>query len=266
MPDDNSQQQNQNDQAPGAWLQQLPEDVRLHPSVLKFKGPDQLAKSYIELEKMMGSRITLPDFEKGKPEEVEEFLTKWGRPGKADGYEYSQMPEGLTMDETFGTAVKGLAHQLGLNKAQFAKLEKWGIDQSQGMMIEQQKAQEKVTNELRAEWGFGYNDNVEKAHKTLAMLVGYNEKHPFLNHVEKSGLGNDPAFLKFMLDVSERFSEDKLIDTKIKGEELTRENARKKINEMRADKKNPYWNEMDPRHKDAVKEMNDLYAIAHPNV
>lgn len=247
------------DNSQSDWRETFPDELKLHPSILKFKDPISLGKSYIELEKRMGSRVEMPDFEKAKPEELETFYTKWGRPEKPDAYEYPKLPEGMNIDDGFGNSVKSLAHKLGLNKNQFNQLTQWGIEQSQGMYIEQQKENEKSQSALKAEWGFRYNDNLEKSHKALAMMTGYNDKHPFLKYLETSGMGNNPEFLKFLHEFGEKFSEDKFIDPSIQKTEMNKENAKKRINEIKADTKHPYWNEQDARHTDAVKEMNKLY-------
>ena len=246
------------------WRQQVPEDLRLNPSVLKFKDVGSLAKSYVELESMLGKRVELPDLDKAKPEEVDALYERLGRPKKFEEYDFGKLPEGMAVDETFGNAVKSISHKMGLNKKQFEMLKNWGIEQSQGMLIEQTKEKETSQNVLRAEWGFRYNDNVEKAHKALAMLVNFNDKHPFLQQLERSGMGDNPEFLKLLLEINERFGEDKLINSNIQKEQLDKDNARKKVLEIRADKKHPYWNENDPRHMDAVKEYNDLYSIMYP--
>lgn len=236
----------------------LPEDLRFNDSLSKFKDAGSVARSYLEIEKKFGSTVNLPK-DDSKPEEWDKFYKNWGRPEKFDGYKFPEIPKDLSINDEFGGVVKNLGHKLGLNQRQFDQLVMWGVEQSQGMLSEQGKASEASEKELKSEWGFRYNDNIEKAHKSLAMLVGFKEDHPFIKYLENNKMGDAPEFLKFLLDVGERFSEDKFIDSKASTVASEKSDAQKQINIIRADAKHPYWSENDPRHSDAVKEMDKLY-------
>lgn len=246
------------------WRESLPFELKTSDSLSKFKDVGSLAKSYTELEKMMGSRVSIPN-EKSKEDEWNGFYKSWGRPEKHDEYKFpDKLPEGLSIDDEFGGSVKMLGHKLGLNQSQFNKLIEWGVEQSQGALSAQQKAAETSQKALKDEWGFRYKDNIEKAHQTLAALVGYKDDHPFIKYLETSAMGDSPEFLRFLYELNDRFGEDKLLDSDKSKAELAQGDAKKRINEIRADQKHPYWNEQDPRHMDAVKEMNSLYAKAYP--
>lgn len=247
------------------WRTGLPEDLRTKDTFSKFKDVPSLAKSYMELEQHLGKSTVLPG-EDAKPEDYDAFFKKWGRPDKFDEYKFPEkLPEGMAIDEKFGGSVKALAHDLGLNKKQFDKLVKWGVEQSVGMsQLKQQQAEEGMKS-LKTEWGFSYDNNIEKAHRALALLVNFDDKHPMVKIIDETGLGDNPAFIKFLVELGDRFGEDGLVgDNKNKELEVKVEDAKKKINEMRADQKGPYWNENDPRHNDAIKEMARLYEIAYP--
>lgn len=246
------------------WREVLPEEIRHNDSLAKFKDVGSVAKSYLELERRMGSTVVIPK-DTDKEEAWNSFYGKWGRPEKHEAYEFPKLPEQLKIDDAFGGSVKSLAHKMGLNQRQFNQLVEWGSEQSLAVMNEQQKVSEQNQAKLRSEWGFRYNDNLEKAHKTLAMLVGFKDDHPFIKYLDNSNLGDDPEFLKFLLEVGTRFNEDTFVDSKSKQDVVEKDQAKQKINEIRADPKHPYWNEQDARHGDAVKEMNRLYAIVFPH-
>lgn len=243
---------------PQDWRQSLPEELRFNDGLSKFKDVGSVAKSYLELEKKLGSAVSIPK-DTDKEDEWNNFYGKWGRPGKPEEYEFPKLPEQLKIDDQFGGSVKSLAHKMGLNKRQFQQLVEWGSEQSLAMMNEQNKARETNQGKLKNEWGFTYNDKLEKAHKTLAMLVGFKEDHPFIKYLENSSMGDDPEFLKFLYDVGTRLGEDTFVDSKTKTDVVEKDQAKQKINEIRADQKHPYWNEQDPRHGDAVREMDRLY-------
>ena len=241
------------------WRTLLPEDLRFSDRLSKFKDAGSLAKSYMDLESEMGKRISLPG-EDAKDEELNAFYAKWGRPEKHDAYEFpKELPEGLHIDENFGGSVKALAHKLGLNKRQFNQLVTWGVEQSQGMMLEQQKESELSEKALKDKWGFRFNDNIEKSDKALAFLVGGNAKHPFLDYLEQSGMKNSPQFREFLLEFGQRFSEHAFINPDVQRGEMDKQAAEKRIKEIRSDPKHPYWLDSAPGHIEAVKEMQELY-------
>lgn len=86
--------------------------------------PKALAKQAYNQEKLLGSAIRLPGKD-AKPEEIDAFYTKLGRPAKADGYEFvppKDMPEGMAYDEGRAKSLKEAAFQLGLTPKQAAAM------------------------------------------------------------------------------------------------------------------------------------------------
>lgn len=78
------------------WYEKLDPDLKNNPSIQKFKDPASLAKSYVELQKMVGKdKVVLPT-SKSTPAEWEAFYEKIGRP--KDINEYS-VPEIEVPDE-----------------------------------------------------------------------------------------------------------------------------------------------------------------------
>lgn len=79
----------------------------------KFKTPEDLARSYGELEKTFGRK-------------EEEFRTKWeqerlaARPEKPDAYKLPEVP-GIAEDQPLTQWWRGFAHQAGLTQEQFEK-------------------------------------------------------------------------------------------------------------------------------------------------
>jgi hypothetical protein len=195
---------------------------------------------------------------------MDSYYKKWGRPDKNEDYKFpDKMPEGFSINEEFGGAVRSLGHKLGLNQRQFSDLTQWGIEQSVAIEALQKTERETGQKGLKDKWGYAFDSNREKALRTLNMLTGGKQDHPFVQYLKNSGAGDSPQFLEFMLELNEKFGEDKFIDSKIHQETMDKDNARKKINEIKADSKGAYWNENHSQHGDALKEMNRLYEIAY---
>ena len=106
---------------PVDWKASLPEDLRTDPSLTDIKDVGNLAKSYINGQKLIGkNRIALPD-EKATDEEMSAFYSQVGRPEKSDGYQFGdrpELPEGMEYDEGFETQFKDMAYQSGLSAKQ----------------------------------------------------------------------------------------------------------------------------------------------------
>ena len=107
--------------APVDWKASLPEDVRADPSLTDIKDVDNLAKSYINGQKLIGkNRIALPD-DKATDEEWSSFYSSIGRPEKSGAYQFGErpaLPEGLEYDEAFESNFRDLSYKAGLSSAQ----------------------------------------------------------------------------------------------------------------------------------------------------
>lgn len=134
-----------------AWTNQLPEEMRKNSDtmkqLMKFGKIGDLAKSYSELESKLGKAIELPGKE-AKPEEVEAFYQKLGKPETADKY---------TIDDKNADTFKELAYKYNLTDEQAkgiyagAKaLTESYMQQAQDKLIQTAKATESA---LKSEYG-----------------------------------------------------------------------------------------------------------------
>lgn len=99
-----------------AWMDSLPDELKGDKSLAVFKSPEDLAKSYLETKKMVGSRIELPKAD--DPDSFERFAAAV-RPEKAEDYRI-EVPEG--QDAAFAESMRPVFHQAGLHPAQVEKL------------------------------------------------------------------------------------------------------------------------------------------------
>ncbi len=80
-----------------------------------------LVKNAIHAESLIGKSVQVPDFATAKPEELNKFFDRLGRPEKADGYEFKLpegVPEGMPYDGEFAKEFKTAAHAAGLTPKQ----------------------------------------------------------------------------------------------------------------------------------------------------
>jgi len=246
----------------GNWRSSLPSDMQNNEQLNRFKDVGSLAKSYLDMERFVSSTGRVPK-EDGDAESWNSYYKHWGRPEKAE-YKLPDLPKEYQLDDEFKGNIMKMAHDLGLNQKQFNQMIGWGLQQSQGIFETQQRTRNEELGNLKSEWGYRYETNRDRAHKTVAMLVNYQRDHPFVKWLESTGNDDNPVVLRFFHELSNRLGEDNFVDEQTKRESTDRDNAQKRINEIMSDRSGPYFNERDPRHRDTVAEMQRLYEAVYP--
>lgn len=237
----------------------------------KFKTFDGFAKSYVNLEKMLGAqgKVAVPT-EHSTPEEWEAFFQKVGRPNKADEYQLAK-PDALKdvgLDDAALGEVKALAHKHGLTQKQLGALGEWYFGTMakslEGVQQQQEQAKEAAIGELKKEWGTNYEANLQAAERGAA-IVGLT-KEVF---AADPALANNPHFIKAMAKVAEMTKEASGAGLRNQGGGLginSPEQAKAEIAKIRGDKTHPY-NNPTARPADrqaAIDAVAKLYAIAFP--
>lgn len=182
----------------------------------KWNSPTDILTSYKNLEKFHGvpaeQLLKLP---KDAQDQAawDAVYSRLGRPEKADGYEF-KAPDGVKLDDSRMGWVQGVAHKLGLNKAQFSALVNETLTYEGGLVSEMQKAvQTQQAAELEAvkqEWGSGFEERAELGRRAArAFLPGdAAQKQAFMNAMETTiGTG---AMLKLFANIGAKLGEDKI--------------------------------------------------------
>ena len=186
------------------WKTELPDDLK--KPMERFKTPSDVAKSYRELERLLGKSV-----QDMTPEEREKFYKRLGRPESPGGYELDAviLPKGIERNPEADETFKRVAYELNLSKEQAKKLHKWAAESANDMLGEairvQAKKKEEAVSALRKEWGADYDANLAGVH-TLMRNFADTDVIQYLN----SGPGNEPAMLKFLQRIRETMSEDTL--------------------------------------------------------
>lgn len=244
----------------------IEEPLRKHPALKDFKNPNDLAKSWVNAQKLIGKdKIPVPG-EKATKEEWDQVYDKLGRPKKAEEYEVEKIPlegvpEGFPMNEELRKGFASKAHELGLNKRQVGELYKWfmseNIKEYNGLVNNTKGAMAKGETALRQEWGQAFEERVDIAKKVIR-----SQGDPeLIAYLEESGLGNDPRMIKFAFNVGRHFSEGDLLRGAA-AVNMSPAEAEEEIAKIRADKKHAYWDKFNPEHKLAVARMEQLYIAA----
>lgn len=236
----------------------MPEDLRGNATLSKYSDLNTLAKAHIELQGFVGKKGVFPPGEKHTPEQWKEFAKSIGQP-EFDKFEI-KTPEGKTVNAKVVEGYKKLAHDAGLMPHQAQGLLDWYIGQ-EGAQIEERKVaaltEQKTQHEnLRKEWGQGYDKEIAKAKLAVKELGG----EEFQKYLDSSGLSADATLVRFLAKAGGLMGEDKL-----RGEGgggnfgQTPAEIQSDINRVLGDKKGPYWDRSHPGHKQAIAEQEARY-------
>lgn len=199
---------------PSDFLSSLPEDLRADPSLSKFKSNGDLGKSYLELQKKMGSAIKVPGAD-AKPEDWDKIYTTLGRPEKPEGYEFTKqtLPEGVNADTELEVAAKSWAHKAGLHPRQaqalYDEFSKFQMDRIAKFNGERTAGVEAI----KKEWGADFDKNIGLAQRAVIEVekqLGV-EAGTLKAELDATGLGNSPTLIKHFASLGSKTAESPLI-------------------------------------------------------
>lgn len=272
-------------------LELVSEDLRAEPSLKDFKDINSLAKSYVNAQKLIGNSVRIPSEDASQeakaeflnklksiddvvvkptsddPSEREEFLNKLGRPESPDQYDFNEVvdpnivqhPDVSAELDTF----KNIAHEIGITKEQANKLVDMRMQTLKEHTESQKQQVEEAKQELRGMWGQDYENRMNIAKQTAKL---YSEKYPdAMTDLINGPTGSNPAFINMLAELGKGFKEQGHVGLQKAQFGTSPDEALSKISEKRSDAgfMKAYTDERHPGHSKAVKELNDLYKLAH---
>jgi len=253
------------------WKDGLGPDLKEHPAFTNFKNVEELAQSHLNAQEKIGKKgIPLPNKESlmDSPEWGEVF-DQLGRPAEAKAYEDPkiEMPAGHEPpDEKLVGEFKTLAHSIGLLPHQYQALMKYDFEKNSALGQQAEAAQDeqlKTTETvLRKKLGKAYDGKLVKAQGLITKFGG---EGGVATKIANSGLGRDPEFIEFLMDVASNFGEGgELVGESVNASILSPEQAGKRIKQIQGDKDHPFHKRDHPEHKEAMTEMTGLFQMANP--
>ena len=171
----------------------------------------KLIGSHRELEKMSSGRVKMPTPE-SSAEEIRAFYQKTGCPENPEGYEVAN-PEGIydnIRDEGIENAMKVIAHEQGVSKQAFESIVKGYYDK---LATDMQAGREAGETALKQELGDKYDESIAIAQRFCSTC-----SDEFRDLLEKSGLGNNPIFVKEFMSLGRKTMSDTLIKGTAEGD------------------------------------------------
>ena len=254
------------------WVDELPQDLKESPALKDYKDITSLAKSHVELQKMLGNSIRPPGPD-ATPEDRKKFaddlkakvpglLDKtdekalWeslGRPSTPDAY---VPPEGVKLADNDLMAVRKYALETGLTVSQAQKVFKQRAEANEAALARQATANE----ELKREWGTATEER-----KALAVVNAEKMGAPAAL-IEAVRTGNaDASTVKWLYNVARSVGSEGNNFGREPGvtrtPSMTPQEAEAQIAELQKD---PAWrNESDANHRAKVMRMVQLVEIAN---
>lgn len=252
---------------PPNWREGVSEEYASDPSLADIGSLDDMVKSYIHGQRLIGKgKIAVPG-EDATPEDWDAVYDTLGRPEDPQGYEIGapdKTPDGFVYNDAHEATMRELFHKEGLTNKQasaiWSKIQEETATNFEGFYS---GVKERLTAEhaqLNKEWGVKRAENLELAN-WVAQEFGGEEFVKFLN---ESKIGQEPQFLRVAAAVGAKLGEDRQnVQTKSSGA-LTPPEALSKIAAIQSDPKNAYHVKDAPGHQEAVDKMAGLFAMAYP--
>lgn len=242
------------------WRTSIPEDAKTAIDWKKFdgKGLDTVLKSYAELEKMRGGSVKLPKNDADASEWTKYYDRL--RPADATGYnvEYPTYDGTLRWDDDAKASLQKFAHANGMHERQLQGfVNAYGEWQVERAKDAQRHVGEEIAK-IQADYGPSYDLKIGLANRALHALGG----DELLTHIKDIGAGNDPMIVRAMIKLGEIMADQDVIVGTVPGV-MSRDDAKAKIKEIRANPNHAAFDKANVEHKDALALLERLYRIAN---
>lgn len=277
-------------QSPPSLLDMIQDDsLKQEQSLASFKDVTNLAKSYVNLSKMMGNSLRVPgpdaseearnEFykkvtssvndlirlpDKGDKEAMANLYSRLGRPESPDNYDI-RLPEDVPQELVNQDMLKGFknyAYELGLNSDQVQKLIEFDTQRQMQMYDHLAVEKEQGAAILKKMWGNDFDNRSQAAQKMIEL---YGQKYPEAAKQLLNKHVTDPLVYQMLAELGQMYQERGHIQSKSMQFGLTPDEARARIQEIRSNGRHALHNPSDPNHEAAMEQMSKLYAAAYPN-
>ena len=226
----------------------IPESFKDEKSLENFNNMEDLLKSYLHAQKMVGAdKIPVPN-KFATDEDWKEVFKRLGAPKSPDDYKYSFKDDQVDPNQL--KSFNETAHRLGLLPKQAEALVKYYNDLNKGQseQLENQaiEAQTKTEADLKKEFGPQFNKRLDQAKRLAINTLG----EDFLNKTvlkDGSRLGDNLEVIKAFSNLADKLSEDEIV--KGEGSDYqTVKDIEKQIAEL-TQQGSAYWQNQHPNHQ-----------------
>jgi len=177
------------------FLSLVPEELRDHPSLSPIKDVPNLARSYVNAQRLIGTdKLPLPA--NPTDEDLDNIYSRLGRPESPD--EYGIQADGNILTEDATARFKEIAHALRFTPDQATGILNYYLSEAsnsaEGMQVAVQEQAKQTEAELRQEWGAAYDSKLQAAQSAITEFSG--DDILGMDLADGTKVGNHPAFVK----------------------------------------------------------------------
>lgn len=247
------------------WIKALPDDLKAEKMFANFKNVEDLARSFVNAQKLIGrDKIPVPDPKVATEADYQAVFKKLGLPEDAKDYKM-EIAQDAGLDPGFLDKIKVEAHRLGVLPKQLEKLLGWYSGESKEVMKEHtakmQADHVAAHRALSQEWGKAYDKNLMAAQITLKDGATPEE----IKYLEEQGLTTNATLIRIFSKLGNKFKEGELKGgTNNFGSVLPPATAKAEANRIMGDASHPYNQSGHVNHKQAVEQVQALMDQAYP--
>ena len=248
------------------FLSMIPEELRDHPSISPIKDVENLARSYVNAQRLIGTdKIPMPA--NPTEEDLDRIYDRLGRPSTPE--DYGIAADGSVVTEEVAKEYSDIAHKLRLTPDQAQGILEYyrgTVEQSGAATLEMAEiAREETVSSLKQEWGRAFEQKVDAAAR-VAQEFGNPEMFD-ITLQDGSKLGDNPDFIKAFAKIAEFrqsvTSEDTVADMS-QSNVMTPADAKAEIDAIMNDKGHPYWDRKNlVGRQQAVERVQELWGMVH---
>lgn len=245
------------------WKKGIDANPESNPTLTKYATVKDLFQAHLSLQQKLGDQANLIRPPKG-PDDKEGWaaLSKaLGVPAKPEDYKFSEVkrPDNFPTDEKQVAQFRQLAHKYNLTPAQADGLYKEVVEANVKLFNEMQGTQaqtaKQLESEMATEFGAAWPEKKENAQKVI-------DKYAPNDKALGDKILNDPAAIRLLVKIGEKFSEDGLIEGSGGTGRLSPKEARAEINKILADQNDLYHKDNSiPGAKERKDYVNTLYEM-----
>jgi len=248
------------------FLNMIPEELREHPSISPIKDVENLARSYVNAQRLIGAdKIAVPV--NPTDEDLDRIYDRLGR--REAPKDYSFDVDGNVITEEVAANYADVAHKLRLTPDQAKGVldyYKNAVEQFDSNSLESAEiAKEETVQSLRQEWGRAFDQKVEAAARVAQEFA---DPEMFnITLADGSKLGDNAEFIKAfakIADFRQSVTSEDTVAEMSQSNVMTPATAQAEIDSIMNDKSHAYWDRKNPiARQKAVERMQHLMEQLH---
>ena len=248
------------------FLNMIPEELREHPSISPIKDVENLARSYVNAQRLIGAdKIAVPV--NPTDEDLDRIYDRLGRPESPS--EYGIEADGNVVTEELATNYADIEHKLRLTPDQAKGVldyYKNAVEQFDSSSLENaEAAKEETVQSLRQEWGRAFDQKVEAAARVAQEFA---DPEMFnITLADGSKLGDNAEFIKAfakIADFRQSVTSEDTVAEMSQSNVMTPADAKAEIDAIMNDRNGPYWDRKNlVGRQQAVARVQELWGMVH---